>query len=188
MRLSLEQVAEALARLPPAAKAITIDRTSDPVEKTRIANFPIEVGVTQIGESRFKQLDDNLKEASPVKFVLVLHVRVFEPYQQYVELSLTGAAIQRHRLALPISIQKLDGSKDLEGRLRTTFDLTEKGGKLLSKLLESVGNKIRMNVTPYLGKGHGRVVLKLAKPILVKRLEDFREKLKEHPIETKIAS
>jgi hypothetical protein len=53
----------------------------------------------------------NLKEAPPVRFDLARQVRVFEPYLQYVELSLTGAAIQRHRLAIPPSIQKLGAAR-----------------------------------------------------------------------------
>jgi hypothetical protein len=57
---------------------------------------------------------------------------VFNAYLQYVEIKLIGAAIQRHRLEIPSSIQKLGGAKDLEGRLRTTFDLTEKDGQLSS--------------------------------------------------------
>ncbi|WP_199930502.1 hypothetical protein [Sedimenticola thiotaurini] len=180
LRLSPEQVAEALARLSPAAKAIAIARTNDPVEKTRIANLPVEVGGIQVDEVQFKQVDENLKQAPPVRFDLARQVRVFEPYLQYVELSLTGAAIQRHRLAIPASIQKLGVSKDLEGRLRTTFDLIEKGGKLSSKPLENALNKIRKNFTPSLGKDHGRVVLKSAKPILIERLEAFRKQLEEH--------
>lgn len=180
LRLCPEQVAEALARLSPAAKAIAIACTNDPEEKERIANLPVEVGGIQVDGSQFKQVDESLKEAPPVRFDLARQVRVFEPYLQYVELSLNGAAIQRHRLAIPASIQELGGSKDLEGRLRTTFDLIEKGGKLSSKPLENALNEIRKNFTPSLGKDHGRVVLKAAKPILVERLEAFRKTLEEH--------
>lgn len=180
LRLSDEQVAEALARLSPAAKAIAIARTSDSDEKARIADLPVEVGSIQVNEAQFEQVDISLKEVPPVKFDLARQVRVFEPYLQYVELSLTGAAIQRHRLAIPASIQKLGGSKDLEGRLRTTFDLIEKGGKLSSKPLENALNEIRKHFTPSLGKDHGRVVLKPAKPHLIERLEEFREKLEDH--------
>ncbi len=180
LRLSPEQVAEALARLSPAAKAIAMALTSDPAEKVRIASLPVEVSTSQVDENQFKQVGESLKEAPPVRFDLARQVRVFEPYLQYVELSLTGAAIQRHRLAIPASIQKLGGSKDLEGRLRTTFDLIEKGGKLSSKPLEDALNEIRKNFTPSLGKDHGRVVLKSAKPILVKRLDEFRKRLEEH--------
>lgn len=180
LRLSREQVAEALARLSPAAKAIAVAQAESPEEKARISDLPVEVSSDLVSDDQFERVDINLKEAPPVKFDLARQVRVFEPYLQYVELSLVGAAIQRHRLAIPASIQKLGGSKDLEGRLRTTFDLIEKGGKLSSRLLEKALNEIRKNLTPSLGKSHGRVVLKSAKPHLEKRLGEFREKLKTH--------
>ena len=64
--------------------------------------------------------------------------------------------------------------------MRTTFELIEKGSKLSSKPLEDALNEIRKNFTPSLGKDHGRVVLKAAKPQLVARLTEFRTKLEAH--------
>jgi hypothetical protein len=180
LRLSSDQVVEALARLSPAAKVIAVALSTNPDEKTRISNLPVEGNSAPVNDSQFEQVVKSLKEAPPVKFDLARQVRVFEPYLQYVELSLSGAAIQRHRLAIPPAIQKLGGSKDLEGRLRTTFDLIEKAGKLSSKPLEDALNEIRKNFTPSLGKDHGRVVLKAVKPTLVKRLEEFKKKLETH--------
>ena len=83
-------------------------------------------------------------------------------------------------MAIPPSIQKLGGSKDLESRLRTTFELIEKDSTLSSKPLEDALNEIRKNFTPSLGKDHRRVVLKAAKPYLVERLTELRTKLEEH--------
>ena len=105
MRLSSDQVAEALARLSPTAKAIAVASNTDPTQKARIAGLPIDVGSEQIDDIRFNQVNDNLELAPPVRFDLTRQVRVFEPYLQYVELSLTGAAIQHHKLAIPKSIQ-----------------------------------------------------------------------------------
>jgi hypothetical protein len=115
-----------------------------------------------------------------VRFDIARQVRVFNAYLQYVELKLSGAAIQRHRIAIPSSIQKLGSSKDLEGRLRTTFDLIERGGEFSSKALEDALNEIRKNFTRSLGKDHGRVVLKAVKPHLEERLIKFWEELKAH--------
>ncbi|GBE09462.1 hypothetical protein BMS3Abin12_00006 [bacterium BMS3Abin12] len=180
MRLSGEQLREALARLSPAAKAIAVAQASSEQERERIASLPVEVGSEPVTDEQFTRVDQALKEAPPVQFDLARQVRVFSAYLQYVELKLSGAAIQRHRLAIPPNILKLGGSKDLEGRLRTTFDLIEKGGNLSSKKLEDELNEIRKNFTPSLGKDHGRVVLKRAKPHLEKRLETFRAKLKAY--------
>jgi hypothetical protein len=179
-RLTREQVAEVLARLSPAAKAIAVAMAQTPQEEKLISNLPEERNSVPVDTKKFEAVDRNLKEAPPVKFDVARQVRVFEPYLQYVELSLTGAAIQRQRLAIPPNIQKLGGSQDLEGRLRTTFDLIEKRGKLSSKPLENDLNEIRKDFTPSLGKKHGRVVLKGAKHHLLDRLDKFRTKLKEH--------
>ena len=180
VRMSGEQVAQALARLSPAAKAIAVAQAKTPEAKQRIEALTVDVVSAPITAAKLTEVATSLKEVPPVRFDLARQVRVFEPYLQYVELSLTGAAIQRHRLAIPASIQKLGGSKDLENRLRTTFELIEKGSKLSSKPLEDALNEIRKNFTPSLGKDHGRVVLKAAKPHLVKRLAEFRTKLVAH--------
>jgi hypothetical protein len=180
LRLSPDQVTEALIRLSRVQKDIAVTLAATPEEKERISEIPLEGDFTPIKNEHFENVRICLEEIPPVKFDLARQVRVFEPYLQYVELSLSGAAIQRRRLAIPPNIQKLGGSKDLEGRLRTTFDLIEKGGKLSSKPLDDALNEIRNDFTPSLGKDHGRVVLKAAKPHLTKRLEEFREKLLKH--------
>jgi hypothetical protein len=149
-------------------------------EREHIASLPVEVSSEPVTEEQFTRVDQALKEAPPVQFDLARQVRVFNAYLQYVELKLSGAAIQRHRLAIPPNILKLGGSEDLEGRLRTTFDLIEKGGKLSSKKLEDELNEIRKNFTPSLGKDHGRVVLKSAKPHLENRLATFKANLEAH--------
>ena len=180
MRLSKEQASEALARFSPAAKAIAIAMAKTDEERGRIRDQTVEVPTTPVADQAIAEVERSLTEAPPTRFDIARQVRVFNAYLQYVELSLTGAAIQRHRLAIPPSIQKLGGAKDLEGRLRTTFDLIEKGGKLSSKALEDRLNEIRKNFTPSLGKDHGRVVLKAAKPHLDERLTEFRADLEKH--------
>lgn len=180
MRMSGEQVSQALARLSPAAKAIAVAQAKTPEAKQQIEALTVDVVSAPITVAKLAEVKTSLKEVPPVRFDLARQVRVFEPYLQYVELSLSGAAIQRHRMAIPLSIQKLGGSKDLESRLRTTFELIEKGSKLSSKPLEDALNEIRKNFTPSLGKDHGRVVLKAAKPHLVERLTEFRTKLEAH--------
>ena len=51
---------------------------------------------------------------------------------------------------------------------------------LSSKALEDDLNEIRKNFTPSLGKDHGRVVMKSAKPKLLERLTELRTKLEAH--------
>ena len=180
VRMSGEQVSQALARLSPAAKTIAIAQAKTPEAKQHIEALTVDVVSAPITPEKLAEVTSSLETAPPVRFDLARQVRVFEPYLQYVELSLTGAAIQRHRMAIPEKIQNLGGSEELENRLRTTFELIEKGSKLSSKPLEDALNEIRKNFTPSLGKDHGRVVLKAAKPHLVTRLKEFRIKLEVH--------
>jgi hypothetical protein len=180
MRLTKEQAREALARLSPAAKAIAIALARTEAERQRIREQAIEVPSKRVADSDVAAVEQHLEEAPPVQFDIARQVRVFNSYLQYVELTLSGAAIQRRRLAIPSSILKLGGSKDFEGRLKTTFDLIESGGDLSSKALEEELNQIRKDFTRSLGKDHGRVVLKSAKPHFEKRLGQFRQKLKQH--------
>ena len=135
MRMSGEQVSQALARLSPAAKAIAVAQAKTPEAKQQIEALTVDVVSAPITVAKLAEVKTSLKEVPPVRFDLARQVRVFEPYLQYVELHLSGAAIQRHRMAIPEKIQKLGGSKELENRLRTTFELIEKGSKLSSKPL-----------------------------------------------------
>jgi hypothetical protein len=112
-------------------------------------------------------------------------VRVFEPYLQYVELRLSGAAIQRHRIAIPKVIQNLGADAAVQARLKTTFDLIERESALSSKPIEDELNDIRKNFTPSLGKDHGRVLLKAQKPLFEKRLAELGTKLASFQAEVK---
>jgi len=126
LRLTQDQIIEALARLSPGAKEIAVAMAQNTTEKLKISNLPEESDFVPLDKNIFEKVNHSLKEAPPVKFDVARQVRVFEPYLQYVELSLTGAAIQRQRLAIPPKIQKLGSNQTLEGRLRTTFELIEK--------------------------------------------------------------
>ncbi len=134
----------------------------------------------KVGDENFKKVRKKLAEVPPVKFDIARQVRVYNAYIQYIELKLTGAAIQRRRLTIPKSIQGLGGAEELADRLKTTFDLLEKDEKLSSQQLENKLNGIRKNFTRSLGKDHGRVILKKAKPYFAKRIESLQGELKIH--------
>ena len=53
MRMSHEQVAEALARLSPAAKVIALAQAKTPEEKLRIESLPIDVGSGEVIDDDF---------------------------------------------------------------------------------------------------------------------------------------
>lgn len=180
IELSRDQVSEALERFFPAPKVKAIALIDNQTENKIDCYLSLEKESTPIDETLFNQVEKSLEEAPPAKFDIARQVRVFEPYLQYVELKLEGAAIQRHRITIPPSIQKLGIGKDIEGRLRTTFDLLEKDSELSSKELVDKLNEIRSNFTRSLGNNYGRVFLKINKPILSERLNTFREMLDKH--------
>lgn len=180
IELSSTQVEAYAVRFSPVSRAKAIAEAATPEVAATLAELPCELGVTPVMREHFEEVSKAIQTAPPVKFDIVRQVRVFESYLQYVEITLTGAAIQNHRVRIPPDIQKLGASADLEGRLRTTFDLLEKSSSLSSKALEDELNEIRKNLTPSLGKNHGRVVLKAAKAHLEMRLAEMREKLEKH--------
>lgn len=180
LRLAKTQIQEALARLSLRAKQFARESTSSRDKSEQIEQSPIEVYSKEVELREFQRVKRQLDEAPPVEFDLARQVRVYNSYLQYVEIKLTGVAIQRRRLALPAHMLGLTENDELAQRLKTTFDLIEKNDKFSSKNLEDELNHIRKNFTQQLNEGYGRVVLKSAKPILEERLNTFRSKLKGH--------
>lgn len=185
MRMTSDQVREALSRLSPAAKAVAMAMAKSPEEKAEIEATALEVTSELVESELINEVTQRLEMAPIVKFDLARQVRVYSSYLQYVELKLTGASIERRRITIPAGIQKLVGAKDLEGRLRTTFDLIAKDTELSAKQLVDRLNALRADFTRSLGKDHGRVVLKSTKPLLDERLEELRADLEAHQDSTK---
>ncbi len=144
-----------------------------------LAEKNIEIGNEPVTDTVLQKTNDSLKIAPPVPFDIARQVRVFQPYMQYVEISLKGCSIQRKRVKIPKSIQKLQ-AKDIEDRLQTTFDLIEKSSAVSSKKLEDDLNQIRDNLTKSLGKPWGRVILKSVRPLFDKRIKEFQECLEDY--------
>lgn len=180
MRLGRDQVSEVLARFSPAAKAIAKAMAATPAERDRIESLPIEVDTEPVTQAVIETVADRLDEAPPVAFDVARQVRVYYAYLQYVELKLIGAAIHRHRLAMPPALLELGQGDDLEGRWRTTVDLIQRDSDLSSKKLEDELRRIRDDFTRSLGKDHGRVLLKSQKERFARRIESLKTKLESH--------
>ena len=151
-----------------------------PKIRQEIAESQIEIGHVEVAEPLVQRTANALEVAPPMAFDIARQVRVFEPYIQYVEISLRGCAIQRHRLEVPKPIQGIAGGSELANRLRTTFDLIEKSSKVSSVSLEQELKKIRDNFTRALGKPWGRVLLRATRDKFDTRIEEFRKRLAEH--------
>jgi len=179
MRMSRDQATDAMARLSPEGKAMAMARAKTPEERERIRDQVVEVQSSKIANDQFAEVAQRLKEAPPVAFDVARQVRIFEAYLQYVELRLTGVAVQRHKIAIPRHIQNLGSDQSIQFRLNTTFDLVERESAVSSKPIEDDLNQIRKNFTPSLGKDHGRVLLKAQKPLFEQRLAELRAKLEK---------
>ena len=179
LALGPEQISEVLLRVSSSAREEAIALASTPEEKAAIETTAMEIGEATIDEARLVEVTEAIRQAPPVPFDLARQVRVFQPYLQYVELEMTGAKIQSHRTRIPRRIQTLGSGKDLEGKLRTTFQFIGSTSELSSAKLDEEIEELRKHFTPSLGKQQ-RVILKSVRATFDARIEAFREKLKEH--------
>ena len=178
--LSPAGVLDAMARLSPSAQTIALSNAVEPSERKRLEAHEVEVPSEPVEESRIAEIADGLAKAPPVPFDLARQVRVYTSYLQYVELKLSGAAIQRRRIVLPKALVGLGADPEIDERLRTTFDLIKKASDLSSKGLEQELNRIRDTFTQRLDSLHGRVFLRANKDRLGAELAAFRTLLDEH--------
>lgn len=181
IKLTAEQVREATTRLSPAAKAIALATCTDEQQRGLIEAIEPDMANNPIDDIAVEQIGTSLKKVPPAEFDISRQVRVYSSYLQYVEVKMTGAAIQRQKISMPKVFQSLgEDNKALEGRLKTSFDLLAKDNELSSKALEEQIKELRDDFTPSLGKKHGRVMLKSNKNVFNKELEALKDNLKKH--------
>jgi hypothetical protein len=179
IRLTRDQVDEVVFRISAKEKHAAMAEAPTQELRERVERIVSEIGMELVSQTEFETVDDILEQAPAVKFDVARQVRVFEPYLQYVDLSLRGAAIQRQRIRIPGALLRLGSSEDLEGRLRTTFDLIERNSQVSSKRLEKDLYQLRTDLTRPLGK-FGRVMLKAARSRFDERIGEFRVRLESH--------
>jgi hypothetical protein len=80
MRLSKDQVREALARLSPTAKAIAIAFAKTDDKRQRIREQAVEVLSIVVADAAFTAVEKRLEEAPPVQFDVARQVRVFNAH------------------------------------------------------------------------------------------------------------
>lgn len=181
IKLTHQQALEATTRLSPAAKAIALASISDKQQLSEIENNRPEIPNNPLEIEQIAKLTKALKDAPPLKFDVSRQVRVYSAYLQYVEVSMTGAAIQRLKIAMSEVLQSIGKTdKELEGRFKTSFELIESSNELSSKELEAQLKKIREDFTKPLGRPHGRVMLKSNKELFNQKIEDLKLSLSLH--------
>jgi len=140
----------------------------------------IELGDFELTESELSDVKISLEQAPPIPFNIARQVRVFEPYIQYVDIKLQGAAIQRKRITLPHGIVNLGSDEDIQNRINTTFSLIERDSSLSSKKLEKELDAIREDFTRPLGNPYGRVMLKANRIAFDDAIAKFEDKVTKH--------
>ncbi|MEP0357402.1 hypothetical protein [Paraglaciecola sp.] len=181
IKLTTDQVREATVRLSPAAKAIAVAQCQDETTKQALNQITPSIEPLIVDNNVVENIGNMLKVAPPVAFDVSRQVRVYNAYLQYVEVSMTGAAIQRQKVAIPKVLQSIGSdNQELAGRLNTSFDLLAKDNILSSKKLEQKLKELRAAFTPSLGKKHGRVMLKSNKDLFNKQIKLFKDQLAEH--------
>jgi hypothetical protein len=186
IKLTAEQVKEATVRLSPAAKAIAVATCNDETQRCALEQVQPCMPNNPIDDNAIKSISKSLTETPPVEFDVSRQVRVYNSYLQYVEVHMTGAAIQRQKIAMPRKLEAIGtANTDLEGRFKTSFDLLAKDNKLSSKALEKELKTIRDQFTASLGKDKGRVLLHRNKDLFIKRMAELVKKLEEHSVNVK---
>jgi RNA-binding protein YhbY len=181
IKLTEQQVIEATTRLSPAAKAIALASCKTQEQREKIASTIPEIPNNPLDEQVIKRIDSSIKNNPLVKFDVTRQVRVYSSYLQYVELSMTGAAIQRRKISMPKSLQSVGtANTELEGRFNTSFDLLAKDNALSSKMLEKELRDIRDKFTSSLGKDRGRVLLVRKKVRFLEKIAELDTKLTAH--------
>lgn len=149
----------------------------DTIGQNQLFSSSPEVGGAPLTEGEIRAVERSLEAAPPVPFDLQRQVRVFQPYIQYVELSLEGASIRRQTVTLPPYLARLAKSERVQERLRTTYSVIGEKSKLDDKPLHDALNKIRKDFTHTIPALSGNVMLRSKRARLDERVKELREKV-----------
>lgn len=155
---------------------------------------PVELRYSPLSHAEVARVEKSLAEAPPIPFDLQRQVRVFQPYIQYVELSLQGASLRRQTITLPPSLAPLATAKQVQDRLHTTYSLISDSSKINDKPLHDELNKIRKEFTHTIKSLDGNVMLRGKQSALEARMKVLQSQVDtykatlEKKLEKEIAS
>jgi hypothetical protein len=168
VRLNASQARELLVALAPQVAA----------DQRELFGAPkAEIGSSPLRPAELLKVEKSLREVPPLNFDLQRQVRVFQPYIQYVELSLIGCSVSKHTVTLPPSLAPLAKRQAVQARLRTTFSLLSEGSKLSDKHLQDELNEIRKAFTCPIKALGGSVMIRGKQPQLETRLGELEKKI-----------
>jgi hypothetical protein len=139
-----------------------------------------EIGRRPMNELEIKRMEKGLEAAPPLKFDVARQVRVFQPYIQYVAVNLKGCSISRRQVQIPQYLLNLTDDKELESRLRTTFNVIDKTSSVSDSALKQELRLILEDFTSSLGEPYGRILLRAKRPEFDARVKALNEKVEIH--------
>ena len=182
VRLSREEAERVVERISFHANEEARRRIQSemPLASANPSRPELELGLTEVSARRLSSVSEELETVPPIPYELSRQVRVFQPYIQYVDISLRGCAIERKRVAVPQSVIDIGVESQVQDRLKTTFDLIERRTSISSKALEDELRAIRDAYTRALGKPWGRVLLRSKRAEFDEVITKLRRRVAEH--------
>ncbi len=167
----LEMIAEAIGSVKSVHEQSSIFGLED-----------AEIGNTKLTETEVRAVEADLAVAPPVPFDLQRQTRVFQPYIQYVELSLQGASIRRKTISLPAEIAPLVKDAAVQSRIKSIYSLLDEKSKITDKHLQDDLNRIRKDFTHHSSHLGGSVMLRSKTKVLETRLEALRADIEKYKV------
>jgi len=175
---------------PPPDRTPGCETTQHSVPDEKQRNARPEIGRHLIEHSEVEQTKKGLQNRPPQKFDLARQVQVYQSILQFVELELVGCHIARRTVTLPPELLNVQGSKEVQARLKSqfrlidgkTFDVsvegTDAGAKKLSiNDLQREVTELRKGYIKSLGKRFGSVLLKKNKDEFCSKVEGLRKQI-----------
>lgn len=162
------------------AQAKALVEAINPTQPTLFGPSPPEIGASQLDEESLERTEKSLKERPPQKFDIARIVRYYQSYFHYVEAHLQGLAINRRQVQLPKSLINITADKDLEARLRTTFNLIEKNSDLSDQTIKKKLDQLLKDMAPSLGQPWGRVILRENRAEFDKKIAELHQEIATH--------
>lgn len=132
-----------------------------------------EIGRSELGIADFQVAKRDLENIPPQKFDLARIVRFYTAHIQFVEISLSGCHINRHKITIPSKLLNVTKSEDIQKRIQATYQLIDKSSKLSGKKITESLDAIRKKYLVSLGKNYGSVVLRKNKDAFLKEIENL---------------
>jgi hypothetical protein len=132
------------------------------------------IGLDKAERAHIERAQQELKENPPQRFDISRCVRVFNARFEFVELSLTGAALERKSVTLPNSLLGIDTEGPLGESLHARLKLIEPDSTLSGKHLLKQKRRIVQHYLEHL-PGYGFIVRRSQKQALISEVGKLRD-------------